>query len=104
MIRQDKNPMYAVIFKAKVKQLNEAYYTLATRMRELAMAEYGCLEFTSAKEGDLEIAISYWETTEAIVAWKANAEHMVAQAMGKSQWYASYQIQVVEVLRDYSSS
>lgn len=68
------------------------------------MLEYGCTEFTSCTEGNTEIAISYWETQAQIKAWKQNAEHLTAQSLGKSTWYKSYRVQVVEVVREYSSS
>ena len=35
--------MYAVIFKAKTKELDDAYFKMAKGMRELAINEYGCV-------------------------------------------------------------
>lgn len=96
--------MYAVIFKAEVNKLDKAYSEMASRMRELAINEYGCTEFTSCMEGNSEIAISYWPSKEAIQAWKNNPEHQQAQALGKSKWYKSYQVQVVEVLNQYGNT
>ncbi|UTW02047.1 DUF4188 domain-containing protein [Amphritea atlantica] len=95
--------MYAVIFRAEIARLDEEYGQMAARMRELAIQEYGCLEFTSVTEGNSEIAVSYWSSKEQISAWKQNAEHLVAQQKGRSQWYASYRVQVVEVVREYSA-
>ena len=89
--------MYAVIFKAEVKELDESYSEMAERMRKLAINEYGCIEFTSCTEGNSEIAISYWPSKDAIKAWKDAPEHRQAQELGKSKWYQSYQVQVVEV-------
>jgi heme-degrading monooxygenase HmoA len=96
--------MYAVIFKAEIREFDESYFSTAARMRELAINEYGCKEFASCCEGDLEVAISYWESKEQIRAWKNNAEHLEAQSLGKSKWYKSYHVQVVEVLREYGAS
>ena len=56
--------MYAVIFRAKTKKLDEVYFETAKRMRELALNEYGCLEFTAVTEGVNEIVISYWDSLE----------------------------------------
>lgn len=67
--------MYAVIFKAETKELDESYFEMANKMKELAINEYNCIEFTSCTEGDYEIAISYWPSTEKIQAWKNNPEH-----------------------------
>lgn len=93
--------MYAVIFKAKVNELDKAYYAMAARMRELAIGEYGCSGFVSVTEADQEIAISYWDNLNNIHKWKQNAEHLVAQELGKSSWYKSYHVQVVEIIREY---
>jgi heme-degrading monooxygenase HmoA len=96
--------MYAVIFKAEIKELDEAYAVTARRMRELAINEYGCKEFAFCCEGNLEIAISYWESKEQIKAWRADPDHQKAQSLGKTRWYKKYQVQVVEILREYSAT
>ena len=90
--------MYAVIFRAKIKELDAQYLKMAERMRTLAINEYGCIEFTACTEGNDEIAISYWPSLEHIKAWHQNPEHKIAQELGKTKWYDSYQVQVTEVL------
>lgn len=93
--------MYAVVFRAEINSLDENYSLAAKRMRELAMQQYGCTEFTAVTEGKQEIAISYWNTLDATQTWKQNAEHLIAQELGQSVWYQSYQVQIVEILREY---
>ncbi|MCV6610993.1 MAG: antibiotic biosynthesis monooxygenase [Amphritea sp.] len=93
--------MYAVIFRAEVAEVDEQYLSMAQRMRDLAIDEYGCLEFTAVTEGKQEIAISYWESKQQIKAWRENPEHQEAQRLGQSRWYRSYRVQVVKVERDY---
>jgi heme-degrading monooxygenase HmoA len=95
--------MYAVIFKAKIAQLDAEYGVMAARMRELAQTRYGCVEFISVTEGDREISISYWENEAQISAWKQDPEHLLAQEAGRSKWYKSYTVQIVELKRQYSS-
>jgi heme-degrading monooxygenase HmoA len=95
--------MYAVIFKAKVKVLDAQYADAAKRMRDLAMAEYNCQEFVSSTEGNTEIAISYWQCEEDILAWRNNAEHLATQKLEQEKWYESYTVEVVKVLRSYGS-
>jgi len=96
--------MYAVIFRAVILELDAEYAAMARRMRDLAIDQYGCVEFVACTEGNTEIAISYWESEEQIQRWKQNAEHLVAQDNGRSKWYGSYSVQVVEVVRAYNSS
>ena len=94
--------MYAVIFRAELNELDENYSETAVRMRDRAMSKYGCTEFISVMEGMQEIAISYWETEEQIKQWKQDSEHLAAQELGRSRWYKSYCVQVVEIIRESS--
>jgi len=93
--------MYAVIFRAEINKLNNDYFEMASSLRELARNKYGCVEFTSVTEGDKEIAISYWENLESIKKWKQAPEHIVAQDLGRSQFYKSVQVQIVEIQKEY---
>ena len=95
--------MYAVIFRANIAELDARYADMAARMRELAISDYGCTEFTSCAQGGKEIAISYWETEDQIRQWKRNAEHLVAQEIGRATWYQSYTVEVVQLVRSYRS-
>lgn len=94
---------YAVIFRAEINQLDAEYSATATRLRELALSKYGCLEFVASSEGNLEIAISYWSALDHIRAWKSDPGHQQAQVLGKTKWYKSYSVQIVEVLNEYGN-
>jgi len=94
--------MYAVIFRAKTKKLDKTYFETAKRMRELALNEYGCLEFTAVTEGENEIAISYWDSLEQIKKWKQNSEHLRAQKLGQEKWYEDYSVEIVEIISKYN--
>lgn len=93
--------MYAVIFSANAKSLDEEYLVVANRMREIAKQKYGCIDFVAVTEGDREVAISYWPNTESIEAWKNDPEHKEAQRLGREKWYSEYKVQVVKVEREY---
>ncbi|VUD53501.1 hypothetical protein TDB9533_01847 [Thalassocella blandensis] len=96
--------MFAVIFRATIKHFDDEYFAMAKQLRELAQEKYGCLEFISSSENDQELAISYWATQEDIMAWKQDALHQVAQEKGRTRWYSHYSVEIVEVLRRYSST
>ena len=89
--------MYAVIFRAEIGELDDAYLEMAARMRELAINRYGCIEFTAVTEGNTEIAISYWQDQKKIQEWKQNAEHLLAQELGRIKWYKAYEVEVVKM-------
>jgi heme-degrading monooxygenase HmoA len=38
----------------------------------------------------------------SISAWKQNARHLAAQRLGKSRWYAHYELRVSKVERAYA--
>ncbi|MCA9239301.1 MAG: antibiotic biosynthesis monooxygenase [Planctomycetales bacterium] len=95
--------MYVVIFRAATRSLDEQYYRTAARLRELALNEFGCIEFHAVTEGDAEVALSYWPTEEAIAAWKAHPEHLLAQEAGRERWYSWYSVEIACVARSYRS-
>ena len=93
--------MFAVIFKAKMNKVDDEYFEFAKQLRELAFIKYGCTEFVSASEADLEIAISYWQSEADILAWKQDAKHLTAQKFGQERWYESYEVEIVKLVRSY---
>lgn len=101
---QEEAALYIVIFRAKVKALDDEYFQTAARMRELALSEYRCIEFFSVTEGLDEVALSYWPDEESIKAWRAHPEHLKAQSLGKKHWYESYSVQIAEITRAYQGA
>jgi len=92
-------PYYAVIFTSLRTEVDEGYGDMADRMVELAAAQPGFLGVESARSG-LGITVSYWESLEAIRHWKMNAEHLIAQQLGRKQWYSAFQTRICKVERD----
>lgn len=77
---------------------------MAERMVELAAQQSGFLGVESVRGADgFGITVSYWSSAEAISAWKANAEHLIAQEMGKRAWYQHYEVRVAKVERAYGN-
>jgi heme-degrading monooxygenase HmoA len=94
-------PYYAVIFTSQRTEGDQGYGDMAERMAELAHEQPGFLGVESARGAGFGITVSYWESTQAIAAWKANAEHRIAQETGKTMWYTDYQLRVARVERAY---
>jgi heme-degrading monooxygenase HmoA len=93
--------MYVVIFRAKMKLFDARYAETATRLRELALTKFGCLEFMAVTEGRDEIALSYWPDEASILAWKQHPEHLEAQRLGRELWYESCSVEVANIGRAY---
>src|ERR1019366_1589953 len=97
-----KPPYYAVVFSSQRTGGDWGYARMAERMEELAADQPGFLGIESARgpEG-FGITVSYWSSEEAIARWKANAEHLEAQAQGRSAWYSGFAVRVARVERAY---
>ena len=96
--------MHVVIFRARIRAFDAEYFATAARMRELALSQFGCLDFHSVTEGENEVVLSYWPNEAAIRAWRAHPEHRLAQQAGRDRWYASYTVQVAAVAREYQGA
>ena len=98
-------PYYAVIFTSQRTEVEKGYGQMADRMVELAAQQPGYLGVESTRGADgLGITVSYWKDEASIRAWKANAQHQVAQETGKKIWYADYMLRVAKVERAYSKA
>lgn len=93
--------MFVVIFRASIRDFDEAYQTLAEKLRETALNDFACEEFIAMTEGSQEIVLSYWPDEASIKKWKAHADHLMAQKLGREKWYESYSVQVAEIKREY---
>ncbi len=94
-------PYYAVIFTSLRTAVDEGYGDMADKMVALAAQQPGFLGVESVRDG-LGITVSYWKDLESIRAWKAHAEHQVAQQLGHKKWYAAFRMRIAKVERDYS--
>ena len=95
-----KPPYYAVIFTSQRTGVDEGYGAMADRMVELASSYPGFLGVEAAREG-LGITVSYWRDEASIAAWKADAEHRLAQQYGREKWYAGFALRIAKVERAY---
>ena len=65
-------------------------------------AQPGCLGAETARDPDgFGITVSYWRDEACITAWKAQAQHIVAQRLGQQRWYDHYELRIAKVERAY---
>ncbi len=95
---------YAVIFTSqRTDEDGEGYAKMAEVMDELAQKQPGFIRVESTRNAEGKgITVSYWESLEAIQAWRENSKHLVAQQFGKEKWYMQYNVEICEVIKDYT--
>lgn len=83
---------------------DQDYQNMSDLMLALAQQQDGFLGLHSLRDPitHFGITISYWRDTAAIAAWRAQADHRVAQAKGRSHFYRDFSVQISRVERSYS--
>ncbi|KOX03408.1 hypothetical protein ADK65_07055 [Streptomyces sp. NRRL B-1140] len=83
-------------------QGDNGYAEADERLMKLASDQPGFLGVDSARgTNGLGITVSYWRDEASIAAWREDAEHTLARARGRAQWYASFSLHVAKVERAY---
>lgn len=96
-------PYYAVIFTAQRSEGDQGYAAMAAEMERMALARPGCLGVESTRDADgLGITVSYWTDKAALIGWREDARHLVAQRLGRERWYTHYALRVARVERAYT--
>jgi len=81
---------------------DEAYERASELLERLAFEEFGCLDYATYADGEKRVTLSYWPTEEHVRRWKLQADHLMAQKLGREKWYKMFSIQVAEIVREYS--
>jgi heme-degrading monooxygenase HmoA len=96
-------PYYAVIFTRLASSDAAGYAEAADRMVVLAARQPGFLGVESTSDDDgVGITVSYWESEDAIAAWKSDVEHTATRDTGRARWYDGYELRVARVERAYN--
>lgn len=97
--------MIAVIFEVWPKAGHrQDYLDEAARMRRLVESVDGFVSverFESLYEEGKILSLSFFESEDAVQAWRNTLEHRKAQALGRGRYFANYRLRIAEVLRDY---
>lgn len=96
-------PYYAVIFTVQRTEGDNGYSKMTMKMIELAEEQPGYVGVERIREETgFGITVSYWKDEESIRRWRNVTEHMLAQKLGKEEWFKYYTIRVAKVERHYS--
>lgn len=89
-------PRFAVIFSLERSNDLQGYEAMDRATLEKVATLPGYLGYESVYAGNRGIFISYWESKEAIEAWRTDPLHKQAKSHG-SQWYAAYVSAITEI-------
>jgi heme-degrading monooxygenase HmoA len=91
-----KSGFYAVIFSSTKSDNLEGYSEMDEITMQLASKQIGYMGYESLTNQTKTIFISYWESMEAIEAWRHDTTHKMAKA-GAQKWYKRYLSQICRV-------
>jgi heme-degrading monooxygenase HmoA len=79
----------------------EAYMKLGEELYARAGGIGGFLGLEAFFDGGASIAVSYWESLEAIARWRADARHGAAKQAAKTRWFGATITRIARVEADY---
>jgi len=95
-------PYFVVSFSSQRLSDDDSYGEMADRMAELAAKQTGYIGVESARDAEgFGITNSFWADEDSIRAWKRDVDHLVAQKLGRQQWYETYCVRIARVERAY---
>ena len=94
--------MVVVVFRSRLSaEAGDDYSDMAAEMLATAQAMPGFVEFKSFKSDDGErVSLVYWQDHDTMAAWRNHPRHRVAQSNGRSKWYASFRLEVADIVRE----
>lgn len=97
-------PYYAVIFSSRRRGGDgDGYAAAASRMDALVQEQPGFLGAESTRDGEgFGITVAYFDSEDAIQAWRNHDEHARTRAEGRARWYEGFAVRVAKVERAYA--
>jgi heme-degrading monooxygenase HmoA len=84
-------------------QQDSTYREFSNLMKEEVQKASGFLGMESYREDTGRgVTISYWESLKSIQRWKENTKHLLAQRYGIEHAYASFDLKVCRIEREYN--
>lgn len=96
--------MVVVVFRSRVRAGCETEIErMGTELYELASATPGFIGYREyiAEDGE-NVSLVEFDSHEALAAWRDHPDHRFAQAAGRDRLFDDYQIQVCDMVREYS--
>lgn len=97
--------MHVVVFEVVLREgVGQRYFDIAAELRpELENIEgfISIERFKSTVTDNKYVSLSFWESEDAIKAWRNHTGHQFAQEKGKSEIFSDFKISVGKVERQY---
>ena len=92
--------MLVILFRSRLSEkAGDDYQAKAAEMLAYARTQPGYVDFKQYQAADGErLTVVKWKDRETLEAWRNNAKHREAKASGRERWYASYDIEIAEVI------
>ena len=98
--------MIVVVFQVEMNPgEGPTYFEIAAQLRAELEEIDGFLSverFESLATPGKYLSLSFWRDEQAVIAWRTQAEHRIAQEQGKNGIFADFRITVAESIRDYN--
>jgi len=94
--------MMVIVFRSRLTpEAGADYATTSDRMFALAKESEGFVDMRSYVSEDGErLTLVWWKDAETLSRWRSDGRHREAQETGRSRWYACYDMDVAEVVRE----
>jgi len=90
-------PYYAVIAPAELSKDVRGYPEMVSELLRLATEQPGFLGIEACMMNDFALAVSYWESLDAIAGWRKNARHVIAKDAARKRWFSRYLTRIARV-------
>lgn len=101
IVRLPDPPYYAVIAPAVLGSDSTGHVEMAERVMASSLLVDGFLGIETSVQQGFSLAVSYWESLDAIDTWRRHPEHKLAKANGKSKWFTEYATRIAQVIDQY---
>jgi heme-degrading monooxygenase HmoA len=97
--------VYVALFWLRINAewQDDRYMQLAEWMRKAVSASPGLIRIEQLMVPDgRQLALAYFESEEAIIAWHNHSEHRIVETLGRKSALDDYTIEIFELKRSYT--
>lgn len=101
IVRLPDPPYYAVIAPAVLGPDSTGHAEMAERVMASSQLVEGFLGIETCVQPGFSLAVSYWDSLDAIDSWRHHPDHRLAKASGKAKWFTGYATRIAHVINQY---